>query len=133
MMYIEPEINIEYDREWFEPEGDEILIMQQHCGGENLIVYRGASKPNGNINKETTLYIKNEIFFLEIFAFESRRHVDYPFALAFYLNGVINIRLSICCESRCNGFTRIGGKHGLFAITNVENGKPCRRYIVQHV
>ena len=45
--YFGPEVNIEYDREWLEPDGDEILIMQQHCGGENLLVYKGSAKPDG--------------------------------------------------------------------------------------
>ncbi len=62
-----------------------------------------------------------------MFAFESRRHKEYPFALAFYLNGVIKDRLSICCEARCNNYMGIGGKRCLIAITKVENAKPCRR------
>jgi hypothetical protein len=49
-MYFGPELNIEYDREWMEPEGDEIMIMQQHCGGENLIVFKGSLHPNGKLN-----------------------------------------------------------------------------------
>jgi hypothetical protein len=49
--YFGPEMNIEYDREWFEPNGDEILIMQQHCGGENLLVFKGSLKPDGNREK----------------------------------------------------------------------------------
>ena len=63
----------------------------------------------------------------EMFSFQSRRHMDYPFALAFYLNGVIKDRLSICCEARCKNFMRIGGKRSLIAITKVENARPCRR------
>lgn len=26
---------------------DEILVMQQHCGGENLMVFKGFVRPNG--------------------------------------------------------------------------------------
>jgi hypothetical protein len=47
MIYYGPQTIIEYERNWFEPDGDEIIVMQQHCGGENLIVYKGALKPNG--------------------------------------------------------------------------------------
>ncbi|CAF3999391.1 unnamed protein product, partial [Rotaria sp. Silwood1] len=54
------------------------------------------------------------------FSFESRRHADYPFALAFYINGIINNRLSVCCEYRCKNDMRIGGKRGLFAIRDEE-------------
>ncbi len=48
MIYYGPQTIIDYERNWFEPEGDEIVVMQQHCGGENVIVYKGALKPNGN-------------------------------------------------------------------------------------
>ncbi|CAF4124978.1 unnamed protein product [Rotaria sp. Silwood2] len=107
--YFGDEINIDYNRSLFIPGDDEILVMQQHCGGENLIVFKGLLKPD------------------EDFSFQSRRHTDYPFALAFYINGVINNRLSVCCENRCKDYMRIGGKRGLFAIRNIENCAPCRR------
>ncbi|CAF1144439.1 unnamed protein product [Rotaria sordida] len=109
MKYFGEEINIDYDRSLFIPQDDEIIVMQQHCGGENLIVFKGLLKPNDD------------------FSFESRRHQDYPFALAFYINGVINNRLSVCCEYRCKDDMRIGGKRGLFAIRNIEKCAPCRR------
>jgi len=48
LQYYGPDLNIEYDRDWFEPDGDEILIMQQHCGGENFLVFKGFLKPDGN-------------------------------------------------------------------------------------
>jgi hypothetical protein len=61
-MYYGPDLNIEYDREWFEPEGDQILVMQQHCGGENFLVFKGFLQPDGNRNDEG-IYIKTEISF----------------------------------------------------------------------
>ncbi len=64
------------------------------------------------------------------FQFECRRHSDYPFALAFYVNGLIDDRLSICCESRYQNNVRIGGKRGLFGIINVQKSKACRRLIL---
>ena len=48
MIYYGSQINIPYKRSLFQPEGDEIIVMQQHCGGENIIVYKGALKPNSN-------------------------------------------------------------------------------------
>jgi hypothetical protein len=48
MIYYGPKAIVDYERNWFVPEGDEIIVMQQHCGGENLVVYKGALKPNGN-------------------------------------------------------------------------------------
>jgi hypothetical protein len=49
-MYYGPDLNIEYDRALFEPDGDEILVLQQHCGGENFRVFKGFLKPDGNLN-----------------------------------------------------------------------------------
>lgn len=31
---------------WFHADGDEIVVAQQHCGGENLIVFKKYVKPN---------------------------------------------------------------------------------------
>jgi len=106
---------------------DDIIVMQQHCGGENLIVFKGKLKPNSierfNYRKAISIFF----FFKATFQFESRRQSNYPFALAFYVNGLIDSRLSICCESRYQHNVRIGGKRGLFGIVNVENSKACRR------
>jgi hypothetical protein len=47
MIYYGSQTTIDYERNRFEPKGDEIIVMQQHCGGENLIVYKGTLKLNG--------------------------------------------------------------------------------------
>lgn len=52
MKYYKAEFNVEYDREWFEPEGDEIIIMQQHCGGENLTVFKSFVHYDSNSKKK---------------------------------------------------------------------------------
>ena len=39
MIYYGPHTKIDYDHLVFEPV-DEIMIMQQHCGGQNRIVYK---------------------------------------------------------------------------------------------
>ncbi|CAF0869775.1 unnamed protein product [Adineta ricciae] len=109
MVYFGSELAVQYDREWFEPDGDEIIVMQQHCGGGNLVAYKGFLNHN------------------ETFHFESARRADYPFALTFFINGTVYNRLSVCCESRCNASMRIGGKHGMFGISKIEKQKPCRR------
>jgi len=57
-MYYGPDLNIEYDRDLFEPDGDEILVLQQHCGGENFRVFKGFLKPDGNLN-DKIIYINN--------------------------------------------------------------------------
>jgi hypothetical protein len=63
MIYYGPQTIINYDRNFFDPEGDEIILMQQHCGGENLIVYKNALKPNRNKNKLINQINRNNVFF----------------------------------------------------------------------
>ena len=68
MMYFGSELNVEYDREWVEPDGDEIVVMQQHCGGENLVVFKGFLQPNGNLSsddvsvRETIVVCRRRLF-----------------------------------------------------------------------
>ncbi|CAF4092713.1 unnamed protein product [Adineta steineri] len=107
MMYYGPQTNFDYDNCWFLPHGDEITVSQQHCGGENLIVFKGHVKPN------------------ERFAFDSRRHPDYPFALALYVNGVAKSRISVCCEYKHKRNIPLDGKNGLFGICDVKKVTPC--------
>lgn len=64
---------------------------------------------------------------LDVFSFESARHTDYPFALACYINSNVYNRLSVCCEARCKGFVRIGGRYGVFGIIDVQKERSCRR------
>lgn len=47
MIYYGTQIAIDYDKSRFQKKGDEIIVMQQHCGGENLTVFKGFVKPNG--------------------------------------------------------------------------------------
>ncbi|CAF3773595.1 unnamed protein product [Rotaria magnacalcarata] len=98
----------DYDTSWCQSDGDEIIVSQQHCGGENLIVFKG--------------HVKS----FEKFSFEYRRHPDYPFALALYINGLIDSRISTCCEYRHKRNVPLGGKQGLFSIVDVIGAKPCR-------
>ena len=46
MIYYGPHTKVDYDHLVFEPT-DEITVMQQHCGGENLTVYKKHLKPGG--------------------------------------------------------------------------------------
>jgi hypothetical protein len=66
---------------------------------------------------------------LETFAFDSKRHPDYPFALALYINGLIDCRVSVCCEYKHKKNVPLGGPSGSFAIANVQKVKPCRRFV----
>ncbi len=66
---------------------------------------------------------------LEKFRFESHRHNSYPFALTLYVNGLIDSRISVCCEYKHKLAIPIGGKKGSFAILNVQGGKPCQTFV----
>ena len=46
MIYYGKNVKIPFDYEIFEPK-DEISIYQQHCGGENLLVYHGLHQDGG--------------------------------------------------------------------------------------
>ncbi|KFP13753.1 Uncharacterized protein C1orf173, partial [Egretta garzetta] len=91
---------------------DEIKVYQQHCGGENLCVYKG------------------KLLEGETFRFISKRHHGFPFSLTFFLNGIQVDRLSCCCEYKHQKRSRLGGRHGCFGFLNVEGASPCYRCII---
>lgn len=109
MIYYGPHTKVDYDHNLFEPT-DEIMVMQQHCGGENLIVYRNRLEAG----KE--------------FEFTSRRHAEFPLGLSLYINGLIDSRISTCCEYKHRHGVRLGGERGHFAIITVDGSKPCLKY-----
>uniref|UniRef100_A0A3B5LZF4 DUF4590 domain-containing protein n=1 Tax=Xiphophorus couchianus TaxID=32473 RepID=A0A3B5LZF4_9TELE len=86
---------------------DEIKVLQQHCGGENLCVYQGKLCEG------------------DVFQFLSRRHKGFSFSLTFYQNGLLVERLSSCCEYKHSKGSRIGGRHGLFGFCSMEGASPC--------
>ncbi|KAM6305518.1 glutamate-rich protein 3 [Aegotheles albertisi] len=91
---------------------DEIKVYQQHCGGENLCVYKG------------------KLLEGETFQFISKRHRGFPFSLTFFLNGIQVDRLSCCCEYKHQKRSRLGGRHRYFGFLNVEGASPCYRCII---
>ncbi|UJR16504.1 hypothetical protein I4U23_003406 [Adineta vaga] len=106
MIYYGSHTKLEYDRSLFEST-DEIMVMQQHCGGENLIVYKGNHKRGDE------------------FSFNSHRHSDYPLGLSLYVKGLIDSRISTCCEYKHRNGVRLGGERGHFAVVSVQGSKPC--------
>ncbi|XP_074784436.1 uncharacterized protein LOC141971173 [Athene noctua] len=90
----------------------EITVYQQHCGGENLCVYKG------------------NLLEGETFQFISRRHRGFPFSLTFILNGLTVDRLSCCCEYRHRRPSTVGGRQGYFRFVSVEGASPCYRCII---
>ena len=70
----------------------------------------------------------NLLFITGDFTFTSRRHHGYPFSLTFYINGVLDCRLSTCCEYKHQRGARIGGRAGHFALIGVEGVQPCYKW-----
>ncbi|XP_040896311.1 glutamate-rich protein 3 [Toxotes jaculatrix] len=91
---------------------DEVKVFQQHCGGENLCVYKGKLREG------------------ETFQLISRRHRGFPFSLTFFLNGLQVERLSSCCEFKHRKGSRLGGRHGHFGFSSVEGASPCYKCII---
>ncbi|XP_034738195.1 glutamate-rich protein 3 [Etheostoma cragini] len=91
---------------------DEVKVFQQHCGGENLCVFKGKLHEG------------------ETFQFISRRHRGFPFSLTFFLNGLQVERLSSCCEFKHRKGPRLGGRHGHFGFCGVEGASPCYKCII---
>ncbi|NXW11680.1 ERIC3 protein, partial [Fregetta grallaria] len=91
---------------------DEIKVYQQHCGGENLCVYKG------------------KLLEGETFHFISKRHRGFPFSLTFFLNEIQVDRISCCCEYKHQKRSGLGGRHGYFGFLNVEGASPCYRCII---
>ncbi|XP_037682836.1 glutamate-rich protein 3 isoform X2 [Choloepus didactylus] len=109
MIYLGKSVHLSHDNSDFR---DEIKVYQQHCGGENLCVYKGKL-----LEKET-------------FQFISKRHHGFPFSLTFFLNGIQVNRLSSCCEYKHRKGSRLGGKRGYFGFVCVEKSSPCYKCII---
>ncbi|XP_069088538.1 glutamate-rich protein 3 isoform X1 [Pleurodeles waltl] len=109
MIYLGKSVRLSHDDIDYK---DEIKVFQQHCGGENLCIYKG------------------NLLEGETFQCTSRRHRGFPFSLTFYINGIQVDRLSSCCEYKHRKGARLGGKHGYFRFVNIEGASPCYRCII---
>ncbi|XP_062399855.1 glutamate-rich protein 3 [Sardina pilchardus] len=89
---------------------EEVKVLQQVCGGENLCVFKGSVQPG------------------EQFQFRSQRHVGFPFSATFYVNGIMSGRISSCCEYRYTPGAH-QGKKSCFRLTRLAGGKPCYRCV----
>ncbi|XP_037830498.1 glutamate-rich protein 3 [Kryptolebias marmoratus] len=87
---------------------DELKVLQQMNGGENICVFKGLVNPG------------------EQFQFVSQRHRGFPFSATFYINGLMVTRISSCCEYRyAPGFQQ--GRKSCFRLTWLAGGMPCYR------
>ncbi|XP_072294177.1 glutamate-rich protein 3 [Eucyclogobius newberryi] len=109
MVYLGKSVHVSHD---LPDMRDEVRVFQQHCGGENLCVYKGKLREG------------------ECFQFISRRHRGFPFSLTFFLNGLQVERLSSCCEFKHRKSSRLGGRHGHFAFSGIEAASPCYKCII---
>ncbi|NXH27092.1 ERIC3 protein, partial [Myiagra hebetior] len=91
---------------------EEVRVYQQHCGSENICVYKG------------------KLLEGDIFQFTSKRHQGFPFSLTFFLNGMQIDRLSCCCEYKHQRRPRLRGRHRYFRVLDVEGAFPCYRCII---
>lgn len=64
----------------------------------------------------------------EEFGFYSKRHIGMPFGLSIYMDGLIDLRVSTCCEYRHKRGVQLGSKCSHFRLVNITGGKPCYRY-----
>ncbi|XP_074525770.1 uncharacterized protein LOC141790037 [Halichoeres trimaculatus] len=89
-------------------EKDELKVLQQVNGGENICVFKGLVTAG------------------EQFQFISQRHRGFPFSATLYVNGLMVARISSCCEYRyAPGFQQ--GKRSCFRLTWLAGGVPCYR------
>ncbi|XP_018432364.1 PREDICTED: glutamate-rich protein 3 [Nanorana parkeri] len=109
MVYVGKNVHLSHDDTDYR---DEVKVFQQHCGGENLCVYKG------------------RLLEEECFSLVSRRHRGFPFSLTFYINGIQVDRLSSCCEYKHRKGARLGGKNGYFGFIDIEGASPCYRCII---
>ncbi|NXG14296.1 ERIC3 protein, partial [Grallaria varia] len=109
MAYLGKNVHLSHDDADYR---DEIKVSQQHCGGENLCVYKG------------------KLLEGETFQFISKRHHGFPFSLTFFLNGMQVDRLSCCCEYKHQRRSRLRGRHRYFRFLSVEGASPCYRCII---
>ncbi|CAD5123907.1 DgyrCDS12214 [Dimorphilus gyrociliatus] len=110
MHYFGRDLKLDYER--FDDGKDEIVVEQQHCGGNTLIVFKERLASNSD------------------FKFFSRRHKGFPFSLTFYINGVKDSRISTCCEYKHSVGRHLGCKKGHFGMVSVEGAAPCYKCLV---
>ncbi|KAL5493545.1 hypothetical protein EMCRGX_G014743 [Ephydatia muelleri] len=85
-----------------------VEVLQQHCGGNTVSLFKGGLKER------------------DTFSIVSRRHLGMPFGLSLYVDGLIDCRVSTCCEYKHGPGRLIGpAKQAHFAVVGIEGGAPC--------
>jgi len=84
---------------------EDVVIEQQHCGGETIKVYHGLLMPGQKIH------------------FTSRRHRGFPYSIVMYVNNIRVERISSCCEYKYKKGAKLGT--GTLQFISVEGAAPC--------
>ncbi len=56
-----------------------------------------------------------------------------PFGLTIYVDGMMDCRVSACCEYRHRTGRLLGSKTAQFGLVKVEGGRPCYRCLAKEV
>ena len=65
----------------------------------------------------------------EDFDFYSKRHVGMPFGLSIYMDGLVDLRVSTCCEYRHKCGNLLGSRCSHFKLVSMSGGRPCCKYV----
>jgi len=91
---------------------EDVVIEQQHCGGETIKVYHGLLMPGQKIH------------------FTSRRHRGFPYSIVMYVNNIRVERISSCCEYKYKKGAKLGT--GTLQFISVEGSAPCFKFNVRN-
>lgn len=106
----------------FKIQGDEVIIMQHQSTTGSFMVYKSFLRPNGT---KLNLLLLTYKLYLDEFTFKSHRLLDTPFTIAIYINGVIDSRVSTCCEQGYLKQHNLQSRRSLFQLLFVSGGTPC--------
>ncbi|CAG0906380.1 unnamed protein product, partial [Darwinula stevensoni] len=88
----------------------DVMVTQVVRGGTPATLFKGMLSPQ------------------EIIQLRSRRGPGDSFTMAVYLDGLLSLRLSSCCEHRYKVGRRLGGPSGRFLLLSLQGASPCIRF-----
>ncbi len=77
------------------------------------------------------MFIDKIYIYLDEFTFKSHRLLDTPFTIAIYINGIIDSRISTCCEQGYLKQRNLRSKRTAFQLLFVDGGTPCYTYDIK--
>lgn len=82
MIYLGPQTNVDYNQSSYQHNGHEVIVMQQHCGGQNIILYKNNLRPNGL----SFLFKKNMKMCFVLFLFKKNLHLNLDVIMTIHLH-----------------------------------------------